>query len=271
MTLLSDVAFFFEPDHREKAIVKKHGLSIAEQEDHVRNVYLKELSQSLGTRKARVCVDLSHFTLLYFDGLIRVMRAERLPFKLVRIHRDAMEAARSFNGHFMVGYRPSDAPESLQLSVDANLSKTFSALEMGLYAADETEAQWRKILREWSSGLILTCTWAEYPPLGLNFIDECVRPIAHFLGLNTSWRVLNNRPHNNPIESKAQFYNDVALLMLYHSKMCKASKTYQWMGQTLPSGQALWNRQFNATTSFRQVSEKDNMLRRAWCTMETRN
>ena len=55
-------------------------------------VYLKKLSQRLGARSARVCVDLSHFTLLYFEGLIRVMRAEDLPFKLVRIVEEEVEA-----------------------------------------------------------------------------------------------------------------------------------------------------------------------------------
>ena len=148
---LSDFSFFFEPD---KSVVR-HGLSIHAQEDHVRNVYLNQLSRRLaGTRLLRACVDLSHFTLLFFEGLIRVLQSEGLPFELVRIRRDAVETARSLGNRFVVGFRPFDAPESLQLRVDKRVYTTFTALESGLYAVDETEAQWRKILMGRRSGHI---------------------------------------------------------------------------------------------------------------------
>jgi len=252
-TLLSDVAFFFEVDHR----VTRHGLSVREQEGHVRDVYLKEIARLLGTRRKRVCVDLSHFTLLYFEGLIQVMRAERLPFKLVRIRRDAMETARSLGGRFTVGFRPLDAPESLELRVDATVSREFNALEKGLYAVDETEAQWLKILRKWNSGHILTCSWSEWAPMGSDFVVECVQPIARFLGLNTSRAVPDTKDHHNPEELEADRYNDIAVLMCYRSKMYKTSSTYRWIGQTLPSGNALRNHmeQFNATMSSAYVSD----------------
>jgi len=251
--MLSDVAFFFEIDGTG---VQRHGLSIAEQEDHVRNVYLKKLSAHLGTARAHVCVDLSHWTLLYFEGLISVMRAARLPFKLVRIHRDAIETARSLDNSFSVGYRPFDARESLQLRVDAAVSSAFSPLESGLYDVDETEALWRKILSNWNSGVILTCHWSEYSPLGLGFVDECVHPIARFLGLKAAPAVPVTKDHHNPRESAAARYNDIALLLCYRSKM-SASSTYRWLGQSLPSGHALRNRmgRFSATTGAANLSD----------------
>ena len=88
-TKLDDIAFFFEPDRTlhvgasaprnprkfPASVVKTHGLSQAEQEQHVREVYLPELSEGLQLQGkphgARACVDLSHFTLHYFEGARR--------------------------------------------------------------------------------------------------------------------------------------------------------------------------------------------------------
>ena len=253
----SDVAFFFEPD----GTVKQHGLSLDEQEDHVRKTYLEALSRvrpgdNVREPRARLCVDLSHFNLLYFEGLIRVMRAERLPFKLVRIHRDAMEVARSVSRKGLaIGFRPFDAPESLELNIDATAAKQLSALELNLYAVDETEAQWRKILSGWGSGQILTCSWSEYAPMGLSFVDECVGPIARFLGLNAAPAVRDTRDHNNPQESAHARHDDIALLMCYRAKMHKASSTYRWLGSSLPSGVALRNRmhQYRASVNISEL------------------
>jgi hypothetical protein len=95
---VSDVQFFFEIDAHVQAPcsscsdgnvssskkvqglkVGHHGLTIEEQEDHVRNVYFERLSLLLrarGVSWARTCVDLNHFTLMYFDGLTRVLSQE---------------------------------------------------------------------------------------------------------------------------------------------------------------------------------------------------
>jgi len=235
----TDVAFFFELDHSfgHTNTIGRHGLSIAEQENHVRNVYLKEMSQRLGQRRARICVDLSHFHLHYFEGLLRVMRAERRPLKLVRIRRDAVEVARSLGASFAVGYRPSDAPESLVLSLNESVYQQFDSMEKGLYDADETEAQWRRLLEDWN-GEIFTCRWAEWKPMGLDFVDQCVKPIARLLGLQPAQQVEDTKNHHNREESVADRLRDLPLLEQYSARMSNASPMYRLMGHTLPSGLA---------------------------------
>ena len=93
--------------------------------------------------------------------------------------------------------------------------------------------------------------------MGSDFAVECVQPIARFLGLNASRAVPDTKDHHNPEELEADRYNDIAVLMCYRSKMYKTSSTYRWIGQTLPSGNALRNRmeQFNATMSSANVSD----------------
>ena len=190
-TNLDDVGLLFEPDKfvhfaGDETVVRAHGqLTIEEQEAHVRGIYLKEVSMLLGTRRVSWCVDLSHMTLHYFDGLIRVMRAEGLPFRLVRIRRDALEVARSLHGKFDVGYRPFDAPETLVLRVDRTVYTKFSEKEIGLFDADEAEAQWQRI-DERSRRDALSCAWSDWPSLGGGLEEECVQPIAQMLGLQVT-------------------------------------------------------------------------------------
>jgi hypothetical protein len=72
------------------------------QEHHVRTVWARHLVSKLsrrGARTAGACVDLSHYTLPFYRGLVSVLQASGRPLSLVRIRRDACEVANSFNAN----------------------------------------------------------------------------------------------------------------------------------------------------------------------------
>ena len=252
---LSDVALFFELDgaaqwrknnlRPSEARAIKALESVEAQERHVRERYLKQMAILLNGRRVKVCVDLSHFTMLYFTGLINVMRAERLPFRLVRIERDAVEVARSLGGRSVkIGYKPQMVgSESLVLRVPPTMD--FSDLELGLFDVDETEAQWRLIDADAKRGSY-SCWWSEFGTTHDNatgvdggFIEQCVRPIAKLLGLRSKERVANSKDHHRREEDLLQRRLDVEALASYATRMRDASSAYRQAGASLPSGRAL--------------------------------
>ena len=115
-----------------------------------------------------------------------------------------------------------------------------------LYGVDEAEAQWRRIDSGAKTGG-LECTWSQWPQLQMDFAEQCVKPVAHLLGLSVVDRVPKTQKHQLRGHAHASVSDDllttwaadVALLKRYTAMMRNASSAYRQMGEALPSGRAL--------------------------------
>ena len=240
---LSSVFFTFEPFMM--------GARIEDEEEEaslVRTRYLPTLEKEV--RKARhtrslqepldLCVDLSHYNLYFFRGLLKVMRDEKLPFQLLRIRRDAVETARSLthpayandatderrDNHFhtSVGFNPLEAPRSIVLNVSNRTWASFSAVQQGLWMVDETEAQWQEHVDEEARRGAVEISWSKYGgPYA--FVDDCLKPIASSLGLQVASSVYDEKRHTED-ERSPDNADDLHELAGYRQQMSREVAAY---------------------------------------------
>lgn len=257
---LSSVFFTFEPFAMGARIEDAD-----EEASLVRTRYLPTLERVVRheTRHSRrplqepfdLCVDLSHYSLYFFRGLLKVMREERLPFQLLRIRRDAVETARSLTHpafandatderrgnhfHTSVGFNPLEAPRSVVLNVSNGTWASFSAVQQGLWMVDETEAQWQQHVDAEARRDAVEISWSKYG--GPNaFVEDCLEPIASSLGLQVASSVYDEKRHTED-EQSPDDVDDLHELAGYRQQMTREVAAYSTLLKSavaLPSSTA---------------------------------
>ena len=258
---LSDVAFFFEVGGAQR-----NTADVREQERHVRNVYLPSLAAGLETKRDHgllrkhgpvpLCVDLSHWDLFFYRGLIRTMEVGRKSFRFVRIRRDAIEIARSLaentqlsthdlhyhkKFHTVTGFDPFEARDAIVLGVGEAAWANLSAVQQGIWMADETEAQWRRYVPTQVRRRALEVSWSKYDGgawFGSSpFVSEAAAPVARALGLAVSHQVSDTKTHAETETANERTAN-VRELEVYRSIMHTSCAGFREFAD-LPSSGAL--------------------------------
>ena len=258
----SSVAHFFfeECTLSELLPLMRNENALPAQEHHVRTVWARHLVSKLsrrGAHTAGVCVDLSHYTLPFYRGLISVLQASGRPLSLVRIRRDACEVASSFfssGSRFgacvaAVGFCPLHAAMvgSLVLSTGTTRAawSNWTAFQKALWIADETEAQWLRRVVPGALGVIgaqtsiLEVSWSSAGSAVDPPIRAALDPIARSLGLSAALpeNIANKKQHvKGTLPVPVEFQR--AQLLEYSKQLYRdypESRSLQ-----LPSHAALW-------------------------------
>ena len=249
---LNSTGFAFEVGGRKYALTNRATDSVQREIEHVRNVYLPALWKIIEGKKTvphgaqlNECVDLSHFNLFFFRGLLHVMRELQLPFKLVRLRRDAVELSRSFGDPDLlwVAFRPFEAPHArvLQLARPKKTWNNMTWVHKGLWMVDEVESQWLKNVNAHEKTEALVQDWSKYDDNteGDPFVHNAAMPIAKFLGLSLSDHLEDDKQHGTTRPTARELKEDLEILRSYQSLMRAECANFPALAPEMPSSRAL--------------------------------
>lgn len=223
---VKDIAFFFEIGRMRK----RRNATLKDEEQHVRGKYFGAIRSQLKGEFHKTCVDLSHMNLYFIRGLLSVLRADRVPYRLVRIRRDAVEVARSFEaqGKPWVFYSPYDSEPALPVS-SATYDR-FDPLQKRLWMVDETEARWRRDVGQEDRHRALQVFWAKAGAPGGSSLANAARPIAELLGLSAKESPPNSQQHLQRQEDEKDRVESMASLKGYIDIMRKECEPWRSLG-----------------------------------------
>ena len=271
-TTMDDHSFYHDPESTtgfgfEVVGLWKHGpwhawrapSTVAEEVQFVNSTYLPALwkATSPGGAQKKACVDLSHTNLFFFRGLLKVLREANLPFKLVRVRRDAVELALSLltqvptggagPDHLVTAYRPFEAPGARVLQLKGDPRATWNKLtdfQKALWMIDEVEAQWLRNIDANAKKGSLTVDWSRSDQThGDPFVENAAKPVAKFLGLPLKSHVGDKKQHTDGKKVDARVLKtDLHHLHAYQSMMLAECVHFHALAPQLPTSRAIAGR-----------------------------
>mgnify|MGYP006146112591 CR=1 FL=1 len=114
----------------------------------------------------------------------------------------------------------------------------FSALQQGMWMVDETEAQWVSNVDAASKHDALEVQWskADSTPGANPFVDDCLAPIADFLGLRVAPSVFDHKSHTVP-PSAEELAADELEIRDYRRIMRLGCDAYRILDEERPVGE----------------------------------